>query len=403
MNITSRLFSKDSVNSGRQLEFDLVKAITIILMIWTHVYEQHSVDMSGSISWVNAYVRGGMYGAVTFMICMGIGMVYTRHQSIHDFFSRGVGLLTTGFTLLIFRGILPVLTLCCLGYAPKYIHYFPLAIGNDILQFAGLAYLLTGLLKKLKLGANSIFGISVLMCIGAQYLRGVETGFYPIDQILGHFWGTNTESYFPLFHWYVTVGFGLWFGTLYKHLNDKDLFHKIALPLGLAVTALYVYVLTCVDHPFFHLLDSERMFAQRRFVDFLVCCLANVPLFSLFYFIGKYLKPESIPTLIYPSKHINQFYCTSWVLITWSTIPLQFIDITMNTDLKVIIMWIIILVLTTFSVILYTKRIKEHTDAFFGRHSTFWTVFVWAVCISVAIIGFCCTDTYANFLNDYLG
>ena len=103
------IFSAERVNTGRQLEFDLVKAVTIVLMIWTHTYEALSTGFEPSLSAINSYVRGSITGAVTFMFCMGIGLSYTRHNSAKECIQRGVKLLTTGFTLLLCREVIPVL------------------------------------------------------------------------------------------------------------------------------------------------------------------------------------------------------------------------------------------------------------------------------------------------------
>lgn len=73
------IFSKERTNTGRQLEFDLAKAMTIVLMVWTHVYESLSTGFEPSLSATNAYVRGSITGAVTFMFCMGPG--HFLHQA----------------------------------------------------------------------------------------------------------------------------------------------------------------------------------------------------------------------------------------------------------------------------------------------------------------------------------
>ncbi len=54
------IFSAERVNIGRQLEFDLVKAVTIVLMIWTHTYEALSTGFEPSLSAINSYVRGSI-------------------------------------------------------------------------------------------------------------------------------------------------------------------------------------------------------------------------------------------------------------------------------------------------------------------------------------------------------
>lgn len=73
--------SLEKSNTGRQTEFDLLKVILIIGMVFVHVYEKLSIyDTSvlpgTTAEWV-LQVGGGLVGASLFMFCMGIGMAYT--------------------------------------------------------------------------------------------------------------------------------------------------------------------------------------------------------------------------------------------------------------------------------------------------------------------------------------
>lgn len=194
------IFSAERVNTGRQLEFDLVKAVTIVLMIWTHTYEALSTGFEPSLSAINSNVRGSIAGAVTFMFCMGIGLSYTRHNSAQECLQRGVRLLTTGFTLLLCREIIPVLLSSWILHCPEKLAYLALGFSVDILQFAGLAFLFVGCLKKLKIGNIGMLIISIALSVLGTLLQGVSTGCYPVDQFLGFFWGTESDSYFPFFN-----------------------------------------------------------------------------------------------------------------------------------------------------------------------------------------------------------
>lgn len=83
------IFSEERVNTGRQLELDLVKAAAIILMIWTHTYETLSTGFEPSLSAVNAYVTGSIACATTFMFCMGMGIFIYRAQFGKGLSSKG--------------------------------------------------------------------------------------------------------------------------------------------------------------------------------------------------------------------------------------------------------------------------------------------------------------------------
>ena len=105
-----------------------------------------------------------------------------------------------------------------------------------------------------------------------------RTGCYPADQFLGFFWGTESESYFPFFNWFIFVATGQWFGDKYQFLQDKKRFHAISLLIGALLCATYIYVSFNVEQNIFKSLTSEI-------------------------YLG------------HPSRHINQYYCISWVII----------------------------------------------------------------------------------------
>lgn len=195
------IFSSTKVNIGRQYEFDLAKALTIVLMIWTHTFEELSTGFAPSWSHANAMIRGSILGAVTFLFCMGTGMSYTRHNSAEECLKRGFKLLTTGFILILFREFIPIVTAAIIYSSTSGLPYLILCGGGDILSFAGLAFLLSGMLKKIKVSNTGMLLISVMLSIAATVLEGIQTGSFGIDQILGFFWGTYSESYFPLFNW----------------------------------------------------------------------------------------------------------------------------------------------------------------------------------------------------------
>ena len=392
------IFSEERVNTGRQLELDLVKAAAIILMIWTHTYETLSTGFEPSLSAVNAYVTGSIACATTFMFCMGMGISYTVRNSAKDCLQRGVKLLTTGFTLLLCREIIPALLSSLIFNLPGDLVYLAYGVCTDILQFAGLAFLLVGCLKRLKIGNGGMLLISIVLSVMGTLLEGVSVGCYPVDQLLGFFWGTPTDSYFPLFNWFIFVAAGQWFGDKYQFLQDKKRFHAISLLVGTLLCVAYIYVSFNVDQNIFKGLTSEAYLAHRPFFDAIICLLINVGLISLFYFIGQLIPQKSIPVLIHPSRHINQYYCISWVIIEL-VIYFLFKSEILSTDGQVIITWICILATTILSVVIYSKYLKEKTESFFGKHRLFWTVFVWTACIASFILAMCLFDEYPNFMN----
>lgn len=394
------IFSRERVNTGRQLEFDLTKAVTIILMIWTHTYEAMSTGFEPSLSSINSYVRGSIAGAVTFMFCMGIGLSYTKHNSAQECKERGVKLLTTGFTLLLFREVIPTLLNSWIYNRPEELVNLVFGFCVDILQFAGLAFLLVGYLKQLRIGYGGMVIISFVLSILATLLEGVSTGCYPLDQILGFFWGTESESYFPLFNWFIFVAVGQWVGDKYQYIQDKKSFHIISLLVGTLLCVAYIYVSFNVEQNIFKGLTGEIYLGHRPFFDALICLPINVGQISMFYFISKLIPEKAIPTLVHPSKHINQYYCISWVILLLIANLIPGLS-GLSTDTQVIIGWICILTVTIFAVVIYSRYLKERTESFFGKHEMFWSILVWTLCIASFILAMCLYDKYPNMMNNY--
>ena len=396
----TKFFSTAEVNTGRQIELDLAKAMIVVLMIWSHVYDELSTGFVPSASFINTSWVGSLFMAPTFMFCMGIGMVYTCSNTPRDFASRGVKIFLTGLLLVFFRDVIP-------GMGSYWILGNEMALatqvcdlGVDILQFAALAFLMMALLRRLGLGYGKIFGVSILMSVVCFPLEGVQTECYAVDQLLGYFWGTETESYFPLFNWFIFVAAGCLFGKMYRRLQCKQAFHRVVLPVGLAVTAAYLWVCAFVDQSIFLQFSKRRFLAHKMLPDALMCVLCNMGLISLMYYAGRIVPARAAPVLTYPSKHINKFYCVSWVLIMFAG---YFAEMELANDFQTIAAWIACFALSTGIIVLYNCKLKMPFQRIFGSHYAFWMALVVIVVVAVAICGYmACDGAYPNFLNGYL-
>lgn len=395
------MFSSQEINRNRQNEFDLIKALTIVLMIWTHVYENLSTGFEPSLSHFNAYYRGCLFGASTFMFCMGIGMVYTRSSAPKDYFKRGANIFFTGFLLNFFRVVISGTVTGRYIFDPQSATYLILAVGSDILFFAGLAFMMMALLRKMGLKYWQILLVSVLLSILADFLEGVGSQNFFMNQAIGFFLGNSSESYFPLFYWFIFVAAGCVYGKMYLHINDKSTFHKICFPAGLVVTSAYLFIYYKVDQNIFLQFDGNIYLGHRRLPDSVMTIFANIWLISLFYYIGKAIPQKAMPVLVHPSKHINQYYCISWFFIMLAYFSL-FYENPLEDDSSVLTVWPVMLTVTIITVIVYNKWLRAPFSAFFGKHHTFWVVFVIMVTLSAAIYGYyLCDGLYPTFINDY--
>ena len=156
----SRFFSTEKVNTGRQPELDLLKALCILGMIVMHVI----LDLeAGAPDGDQGQMFTELFGAATFMISMGIGMRYTRHQSPASYLMRGFALLTIGQFLNILRNAAPNLIAYWITGKQVFIANVLLILQADILTFAGLAFLLMAVFKMCRLKGSVVLAAGVLL------------------------------------------------------------------------------------------------------------------------------------------------------------------------------------------------------------------------------------------------
>ena len=160
----NNFLNNEKVNSGRQIEWDFAKVFAIILMIMVHFF---AFCTFGTLDYgyLNKYIFILLQcSAPIFMFAMGIGMIYTRHDSSKEFIRRGIVLLTVGLII----NTMYFLSNYSAGVPLKYSLLSFLA--NDILQFAGLTFILIGIFKKFNISTLNMMIISIFFSTIVSYL-----------------------------------------------------------------------------------------------------------------------------------------------------------------------------------------------------------------------------------------
>ena len=392
-----KLFSDQNVNTGRQPEIDILKAISVVIfMILCHVYEEDTVGYVSLLSWTSDELMGGL-AAPCFMFAMGLGMKYSKSRNLHSYYWRGVKLLTFGQLLNIFRYALPNQLHWAITGDEYWLSAQALNFSSDIMQFAGLSFLLVTLTWQLKFSSIHTVLLAIVMSMVGSLLEGVQTGNYAVDQLLGLFWGTETESFFPLFNWFIFVAAGKLFGKYYRKLQDKGRFYAITAPVSALCFAAFVYVISSTEPGFFNFHDETgHGFCWMRLPDALACISTFPAMFGICYMVSLILPEKVLQVVCHPAVHINQYYNISWVLI--KLVPFFILGI---NDMQHIEIWLVVMVLTIIGVIVYSKWLKESTETFFGRHSYLWTAVVWIVSMAFAIYAFANYSSFPNEFNGY--
>ena len=132
--------------------------------------------------------------APIFMFAMGIGMVYTRYDSEKSFVIRGIKLLLLG------------LIINTMYFLSNYTAGVPLEysllsfLANDILQFAGITFIVVAIFKKFNLSHLQILLIAISLSLIVSYHPDITLQNMYLNQILGNFietTGQNIVSCFP--------------------------------------------------------------------------------------------------------------------------------------------------------------------------------------------------------------
>ena len=396
------ILSEETCNKGRQSEIDCLKAFCIICMILLHSYEECAEDPGG---FYNVLVSiEALTGAGAFMICMGIGMRYSRKQSPAAFFSRAISLLTVGQVLNLCRDSIPSLVLYWVTGDQYFISNSLLVISADILTFAGIAFLLLGVLKKFHVTDRVIVVLGLVMNVATFALSKVflTTGSYLFDQLLGFFIVTKAESYFSLGSYFVFVAFGYALGGVYLRIKDKDTLSSRVLRISGPIVLIYYFLRFTRPIPLLPEFFSTERYVMTPATDAVALCLMTLVILALFHKLLTQSKKEVPAVVSYLSKHINEFYCISYVLLS----PLGYVLYAVRGEMingnVLPLLYGFVVIGACYFIIEFNQRVV-HFGISNLTETKRWVVYtaIWLISISVFAYAYPQISEYSTFWNDY--
>ena len=195
---------------------------------------------------------------------------------------------------------------------------------QDILQFAGLAMMLTALFKKLKLDCRIILAISVVMSVFSQLAAMKYQGNTFMNVLIGTFVPTEEDySTFVLCGWYFFVAAGICFGEALQRTKNLRKFYGWTLGVSSAIMIAYI-ALTMKFGCFF--LCPRGVYYYTGMLESIGLLSIDFVLMSLMYFALSRLSEDkntgSKPLQICwkMSKNINQIYFAQWCIIGFFTV-----------------------------------------------------------------------------------
>jgi len=361
-----RLSGKKEVNTGRQFEFDFAKAVCILGMVFVHCFERIPLTASvseGALYYSIVIVLDALFGAGTFMICLGVGLTYTNNNTPNAFIKRGLITLLMGYLLNFIRWVLP----CCLFFltddAIETVKYLGKCfLFTDIMQFAGLSFLFFGLLKKFRIPDWGIATIALVMSALGSIFRFLDFGSVWINEILGLFIATEDYSTdfpyyatFALLNWFVFVVFGYFLGKFIRRCENTEKYYAISTLVSAIVVVAYMIV--AIPNKLGMMSGDVSHYFQMTTPEALVIMMGAVFAFGLYHYLSKALGDKVKHLITGLSVNINKTYCIHWTLVGWISIILWIILPQGLNTCAVLIIALTIYVVSSVSAEIY-RRIK---------------------------------------------
>ena len=301
----------------RLRELDLLKVVAIIGMILCHAVYMlgaHHPSYERDLAYFVADYIFGCYFAVAhaFMFAMGVGIVFGAKNKPIDLVKRGIFIYIAAFVLNFFRyGIYALIDGLIEGQFAEETAYAFLV--QDIFHFAGLALIVTGAFKAIKLKEWHIFIVGVVCSVIGGFVAFCVNGHPALNYIIGHFIvTTEKDSTFAFLNWYVFVGFGLLFGKLLREVKDKDKLYRIVLCIAAPVMVAYI-ALTCVFGTFF--LTKRGWYYAIGLPDAVGLLSIDMTLLAAFYYLCKKVPARKLSVCIELSRNLTPIYVAQWCVI----------------------------------------------------------------------------------------
>ncbi|SHJ83273.1 Protein of unknown function [Clostridium cavendishii DSM 21758] len=354
------MFTKEKINTGRQLEFDIARGLAVIFMIIIHaqLYFANTSTLSTYFANFNDFT-GDIPAAPVFMFLLGVGINYTRKNNPKLIMQRGLILIFIGYLLNFIRGFAPLVILVIKAYTLADASYLYKAISEllsvDILHFSGLAMIMFGLFKKYNLKNIQISIVAIVFALLNLVMLNIKTNNIAISALTGLFWGSNEITFFPFLTWMFYPIAGYIFGSFLIRCTNKKRFYTISALISAIVFFCGAYLFNIVfeiptglnsDIGYYHHFLTDNI-TFTAFIILEICIISFITPF-----VPKFL--QNIFTRW--SKNVTIIFCIHWVIITWSTlfIPLG------SMGIFNFILYIIILIIVSDFLAYYYSKLKEN-------------------------------------------
>lgn len=312
------IFSKETVNSGRQIELDIAKWLAVFFMVLIHTQEYFSSIIT---KWTNLgniiEILGWVPAAPVFMFLLGLGIVYSSKSMPTVLIKRWLIIFCIWYLLNLLRWFLPNLMNYFVLWNINYFYYWINQLFYvDILQFAWLTMIFFGLVKKYNFSCIKLIIIWLVFSLINIFIMNFQVTWYIYSWVTGLFWWSNSLSFFPFLTWilYPIIGYIFW-----KYLircSNKNLFYLYSLILSLLVIII-IYLTLNHQLKFSLWTFTDMWYYQHNIVWNIVFSAIVILWLSILYFITMKI-PICLKNIFWRwSKNVTEIYFIHWILIWW--------------------------------------------------------------------------------------
>ncbi|MEM9692365.1 MAG: heparan-alpha-glucosaminide N-acetyltransferase domain-containing protein [Myxococcota bacterium] len=193
---------------------DQVRGASVFLMILVHTMWIYSSLETQEHTWLGGTLHFLAQGTCAFLVAMGFSFMMSSRSSLIGGLKRGLLILAFAWGMNLIKFIIPL----ALGVIPDSFiaaygwerplearHWIQLFLNADILQMAGLSFIIMGLLVKV---TRNKWAYAVL-ALGAgavgHVVQGATVGILPVDYMLDLLWSWEIIKPDPTVHCFASI------------------------------------------------------------------------------------------------------------------------------------------------------------------------------------------------------
>ena len=358
----NQIFGLEEVNTGRQVEFDVARAFSILGMVISHCYMCSGMPITEGFANLICCILGTFLGAPLFMFYMGAGIRYSRHSSPNALIKRGFVILGIAYALNFFGRVLTNFVLDIIdefGFRGDF--YLEQLTFDDILQFAGLALILMGILLKLKTSDLIILIIGIAFSVLTIFTNNFEMNDKVASNLLGLIIGTSYDGYvsgsFPLLNYFIFVAAGYVFGKYWKRCKNKTRFFAIFSTLAFIIGSFGIFIEMKFEIGAIGT-SGLRNYYWISLPDAILCFICAIGMSGIYYLFYTYFGDRFRNYCVNVSSCMNAFYVIHEILARWIVYFLlrYYLQIEMTNTVVLISSFVIIVITYAASMTYKTKK-----------------------------------------------